>query len=121
MYSLRYPKLYTPGHLDLLFNKRVFVRSVAEGILTSLVLFFMPYFAFYNAIKPNGQDIAGHRAFGTIVSSSLIVTVTLRVRSSTCTRSLLGHLSPTWSFIFDWSFICYVIFPARTFIPLVVI
>lgn len=81
MYSLRYPRLYTPGHLDLLFNKKVFVQSVAEGILTSLVLFFMPYFAFYNAIKPNGQDIAGHRAFGTIVSSSLIVTVTLRVRS----------------------------------------
>jgi len=77
--SVRYPKLYTPGHCDLLFNKKVFVRSVIEGIVSSLVLFFMPYFAFYNAVKPDGRDIAGHKAFGCVVASSLIVTVTLRV------------------------------------------
>ena len=80
-YSLRFPKLYTPGHKDLLFNKKVFVQSVAEGILTSLVLFFTPYFSLNNAIKPNGQDIAGHKAFGNMVASCLIVTVTLRVRT----------------------------------------
>ena len=79
-YSLRYPKLYAPGHLDLLFNKKVFGWSVVEGVFSSLVLFFVPYLAFHDAVKPNGQDIAGHKAFGTIVSSSLIVAVTLRVR-----------------------------------------
>jgi len=77
--SVRYPKLYTPGHYDVLFNKRVFARSVAEGIVSSLVLFFVPYFAFYDAVKPDGLDIAGHKAFGCVVASALIVTVTLRV------------------------------------------
>ena len=77
--SVRYPKLYTPGHNDKLFNKRVFARSVAEGIVSSLVLFFVPYCAFYDAVKPDGLDIAGHKAFGCVVASALIVTVTLRV------------------------------------------
>ena len=76
---MHYPKLYTPGHYDILFNKRVFARSVAEGIVSSLVLFFVPYCAFYDAVKPDGLDIAGHKAFGCVVASALIVTVTLRV------------------------------------------
>jgi len=76
---VRYPKLYIPGHYDALFNKRVFARSVAEGIVSSLVLFFVPYCAFYDAVKPDGLDIAGHKAFGCVVASALIVTVTLRV------------------------------------------
>lgn len=29
-YSLRYPKLYYPGLVNLLFNKKVFAFSVAE-------------------------------------------------------------------------------------------
>ena len=78
-YSVRYPKLYTPGHLDLLFNKKVFGQSVAEGIITSLVLFFIPYGAFHDAVKPDGTDLVGHKAFGCVVASILIVAVTLRV------------------------------------------
>lgn len=41
--SLKYPKLYTPGHLNLLFNKEEFFRSAVHGCLTSCVLFFIPY------------------------------------------------------------------------------
>ena len=78
-YSLQYPRLYTPGHLDLLFNKKVFAQSVAEGFITSLVLFFIPYAAFQDAMQPDGSDISGHKAFGFTVASILIVTVTLRV------------------------------------------
>jgi len=78
-FSLRYPRLYTPGHLDLLFNKKVFAQSVAEGFISSLVLFFVPYGAFQEAIQPDGVDISGHRAFGTVVASCLVITVTLRV------------------------------------------
>ena len=83
-YSLRYPRLYTPGHLDLLFNKKVFAQSVAEGIITSLVLFFIPYGAFQDAMKPDGSDIGGHKAFGVTVASILIVAVTLRVSAQRC-------------------------------------
>jgi magnesium-transporting ATPase (P-type) len=40
--SLIYPKLYTPGHMDLLFNKREFLRSALHGFFTSCVLFLVP-------------------------------------------------------------------------------
>ena len=41
--SLCYPKLYTPGHSNLLFNKREFLRSALHGFFTSCVLFLIPY------------------------------------------------------------------------------
>ena len=78
-YSVRYPKLYYPGHLDLFFNKKVFAQSLAEGVITSAVLFFIPYGAFHDALRPDGTDLAGHKAFGVVVASALIVAVTLRV------------------------------------------
>ena len=81
-FSLRYPKLYTPGHYDLLFNKKVFALSAAEGIISSLVLFFIPYGAFFNAVRPDGHDLVSHNAFGCVVASILIVAVTLRVSST---------------------------------------
>lgn len=79
--SIQYPRLYTPGHLDLFFNKKVFAQSVLEGFLTSLVLFFIPYGAYQDAINSEGLDVSGHKAFGLVVASCLIVTVTLRVIS----------------------------------------
>ena len=60
-------------------NLQVFAQSVAEGIITSLVLFFIPYGAFHDAVKPDGLDVVGHKAFGCVVASTLIVAVTLRV------------------------------------------
>jgi len=42
-YSLRYPKLYTPGHLNLLFNKKEFLKSAVHGFATSCVIFLIPY------------------------------------------------------------------------------
>lgn len=80
-YSVRYPKLYTPGHLDLLFNKKVFLWSVVEGIVTSLILFFIPYGAFQNGVSPWGSDISDHQSFGVAVASILVVAVNLRVSS----------------------------------------
>ena len=41
--SLKYPKLFTPGHLNLLFNKAEFFKSAMHGCITSCVLFFIPY------------------------------------------------------------------------------
>lgn len=76
---MRYPHLYAPGHLDLLFNRRVFARSVIEAILTSLILFFVPFGAFQEAVQPTGVDLSGYQAYGCMVASALIITVTLRV------------------------------------------
>lgn len=78
-YSIRYPKLYTPGLLDSGFNKKVFVFSATEGIITSLILFFIPYFAFQNGVHYDGTDLSDHQSLGCAVASTLVVAVNLRV------------------------------------------
>lgn len=42
-HSLEYPKLYTPGLTNALFNTREFVKSVIHGVFSSLILFLIPY------------------------------------------------------------------------------
>ncbi|ESO08153.1 hypothetical protein HELRODRAFT_75635 [Helobdella robusta] len=103
-YSLTYPSLYTPGHKNLFFNKKIFAMSVVEGVVSSLVLFFVPYASFYNAVKPNGQDLGGHKAFGTIVASSLIVTVTLRCALDTWFWTGFNHFVIWGSIVFYFAF-----------------
>lgn len=79
VFSVRFPLLYTPGLIDLLFNKMVFLKSVAHGIITSFVLFFVSYGAFKNAVGPEGINLDGHQIFGTVVSTILVIVVTAQV------------------------------------------
>lgn len=79
IFSVRFPLLYTPGLIDLLFNKFVFLKSVAHGIITSFVLFFVSYGAFKNAVGPEGINLDGHQIFGTVVSTILVIVVTAQV------------------------------------------
>ena len=55
-----------------------------------MVLFFIPFAAFHDAVDADGTDLVGHKAFGLAVSSILIVAVTLRV-SPTCTLVSIKH------------------------------
>ena len=41
--SILYPRLYTPGLRNKLFNKKEFFRSAVHGSLAAFVLFFIPY------------------------------------------------------------------------------
>lgn len=41
--SILYPRLYTPGHFNLFFNKKEFFRSAIQGCFVSIVLFFIPF------------------------------------------------------------------------------
>ena len=77
-YSIRYPKLYQPGLDDLLFNKKQFSFSIIEGVITSLVLFFVPYGAFIYDVDSSGTDLADLQSFGVTVASCLVVAVNLR-------------------------------------------
>lgn len=60
----------------------VFLKSVAHGIITSFVLFFVPYGAFKNAVGPEGINLDGHQLFGTVVSTILVIVVTSQVSAS---------------------------------------
>ncbi|KAI2655301.1 Phospholipid-transporting ATPase ID [Labeo rohita] len=61
--SLEYPKLYEPGQLNLLFNKREFFICIAQGIYTSVVLFFIPYGVLSHATQSNGVPLADYQTF----------------------------------------------------------
>lgn len=78
-YCLRYPKLYEPGLKNILFNKKLFSWSVAEGVVSSLVLFFIPYGTYLTGVDPMGKDVTDTQSLGTIVAAALVLTVNVRV------------------------------------------
>jgi len=51
-----------------------------QGIVSSIVLFFIPYGAFSHALSPSGMDNSDIQFFGVVVASILVVAVNLRVR-----------------------------------------
>lgn len=75
-YALRYPKLYIPGQYDLFFNMRIFTYSVIHGMISSLVLFFIPYGALYHGVDHSGRDMNDYPMLAFTVFTSLIVVVT---------------------------------------------
>lgn len=98
--SLKYPRLYTPGHENLFFNKKEFLKSIAHGVITSFVLFFIPYGAFRDAITPDGITINDHQLFGTVVSSTLVVVVTAQIALDTAYWTFINHIVIWGSVIF---------------------
>ncbi|XP_070384650.1 probable phospholipid-transporting ATPase IM [Dermacentor albipictus] len=89
--SMRYPKLFTPGHLNLLFNKVEFLKSVAHGVI-SFVLFFIPYGAFSNGIAPDGVNLDGHQLLGTTVSTILVIVVNAQIALDTSYWTVFNHI-----------------------------
>ncbi len=69
--------------LSILCLWQVFAQSVGEGIITSMVLFFIPFAAFHDAVDADGANLTDHKAFGVTVASILIVAVTIRVSEVT--------------------------------------
>lgn len=78
--SMDYSKLYEPGQLNLLFNKRKFFICIAYGIYTSFALFFIPYGAFYNIAGEDGKPIADYQSFAVTMATSLIIVVSVQVK-----------------------------------------
>ncbi|CAH1795962.1 unnamed protein product [Owenia fusiformis] len=111
-HSLRYPKLYKPGHLDSFFNKKVFAISAAEGILSSVVLFFIPFGAYYNGMRADGLELVDHQSLGVTVAASLIVTVNLRCALDTAYWTGFNHFVILGSilFYFALTFVWYINF-----------
>lgn len=78
-YSLRYPNLYRPGQLNLLFNKRKFFTCTLQGVCISFVLFFIPYGAFLWAVRDDGSHISDQQSFAITIATSLVIVVSVQV------------------------------------------
>lgn len=91
-FSTKYPLLYTPGHMDLLFNKYEFMKSVVQGIVTSFTTFFVTYGAFMEAVDSEGVNLDSHELFGCVVSTNLVVVVTAQAALDTSYWTVFNHI-----------------------------
>ncbi|CAL4082603.1 unnamed protein product, partial [Meganyctiphanes norvegica] len=98
--SLKYPKLYTPGMKGSLFNKQEFLRSALHGFMTSLVLFILPYGAYYNGMDQVGRSMVDHQTFGSVVATILVIVVTAQICLDTSYWTVFNHITIWGSLIF---------------------
>ena len=68
---------YTLGQRNELFNKKIFAESVIHGILTSCLIFFVPYLSVSHATRPNGMTQADLQSFGFMVATIMVFVVNL--------------------------------------------
>lgn len=79
---MKYPGLYLPGQKGTLFNRKQFLFSVMHGIISSLVLFFIPYGTMFHSVNADGKDAADLQSFGFAVATILVIVVNLQVLES---------------------------------------
>uniref|UniRef100_A0A8C9TMC7 Phospholipid-transporting ATPase n=1 Tax=Scleropages formosus TaxID=113540 RepID=A0A8C9TMC7_SCLFO len=89
--SLEYPKLYEPGQLNLLFNKREFFICIAQGIYTSVVLFCVPYGVLSQATGSDGIPLADYQTFAVTVATSLVIVVSVQIALDTGYWTAINH------------------------------
>ncbi|KAK3887896.1 hypothetical protein Pcinc_008046 [Petrolisthes cinctipes] len=77
--SIRFPKLYTPGLKNALFNKREFFCSALHGFVTSFVVVFIPFGAYYHGMDEEGRSIADQQTFGSVVATILVFVITEQI------------------------------------------
>ncbi|KAL2093381.1 hypothetical protein ACEWY4_010693 [Coilia grayii] len=90
-FSLRYPSLYRPGQLNLLFNKRKFFTCTLHGVFTSFVLFFVPYGLSLSAVRDDGAHISDQQAFAVTIATSLVIVVSVQISLDTNYWTAVNH------------------------------
>nr|XP_057919997.1 phospholipid-transporting ATPase ID-like [Doryrhamphus excisus] len=78
-WSFRYPQLYSPGPLNVYFNKTSFVRCVMHSCYSSLVVFFIPWAAMHDTVRDDGKDIADYQSFALLVQTCLLIVVNIQL------------------------------------------
>uniref|UniRef100_A0A3B4A170 Phospholipid-transporting ATPase n=1 Tax=Periophthalmus magnuspinnatus TaxID=409849 RepID=A0A3B4A170_9GOBI len=90
--SLEYPKLYEPGQLNLLFNKKEFFICIAQGIYTSVVLFFVPYAVLSDATQSSGEPLADYQTFAVTTATALVIVVSVQIALDTGYWTIINHV-----------------------------
>ncbi|CAJ1062262.1 phospholipid-transporting ATPase ID isoform X2 [Xyrichtys novacula] len=90
--SLEYPKLYEPGQLNLLFNKREFFICIAQGIYTSVVLFFVPCAVLSDATQSTGVPLADYQTFAVTTATALVIVVSVQIALDTGFWTVINHI-----------------------------
>ncbi|XP_013801370.1 phospholipid-transporting ATPase IC [Apteryx mantelli] len=117
--SLRFPGLYVLGQKDLLFNYRKFFVSLIHGIITSLIIFFIPYGAYLKTMGRDGEAPSDYQSFAVTTASSLIFVVNFQIGLDTSywtfinAFSVFGSIALYFGITFDFhSAGIHVLFPS---------
>ncbi|XP_027623930.1 phospholipid-transporting ATPase IC isoform X3 [Tupaia chinensis] len=106
--SLRFPGLYVVGQRDLLFNYRKFFVSLLHGILTSMILFFIPLGAYLQTVGQDGEAPSDYQSFAVTVASALVITVNFQIGLDTSywtfvnAFSIFGSIALYFGIMFDF-------------------
>ncbi|KAB1256306.1 putative phospholipid-transporting ATPase IM [Camelus dromedarius] len=117
--SLRFPGLYVVGQRDLLFNYRRFFVSLLHGVLTSMILFFIPLGAYLQTVGQDGEAPSDYQSFAVTIASALIITVNFQIGLDTSywtfvnAFSIFGSIALYFGIMFDFhSAGIHVLFPS---------
>ncbi|XP_063815240.1 phospholipid-transporting ATPase IC-like [Pseudophryne corroboree] len=91
--SMQCPSLYIPGQKGQLFNFTKFFFSLLYGTLTSLVIFFIPYGAFWQMTTEDGLVNSDYQTFAFTTATSLIIIVNFQI----------GINMSYWTFLYSFS------------------
>ncbi|KAJ6647684.1 Phospholipid-transporting ATPase IA [Pseudolycoriella hygida] len=98
---LKYPALYKPSQNAQLFNVKVFWYWILNALVHSIMLFWLPMFAYkYDIIWLNGKN-GGYLELGNIVYTYVVVTVCIKAGLVTNSWTWLTHCS-IWGSILLW-------------------
>lgn len=110
--SIVYPQLYRPGHLNLFFNKTEFFWSALQGCYVSIVLFFIPFGTYFDAVGPDGQNLSDYMLFCSVTAAILVIVNTAQIMLDTQYWTFVNHImiwgSLAFFFIMDF-FYNYII------------
>ncbi|XP_024917280.1 phospholipid-transporting ATPase ID isoform X2 [Cynoglossus semilaevis] len=106
--SLEYPKLYEPGQLNLLFNKKEFFICITQGIYTSVVLFFVPYAVLSDATQSNGVPLADYQTFAITTATALVIVVSVQIALDTGFWTVINHVC-VWGSLCSYFSIMFVL------------
>ncbi|XP_058026472.1 phospholipid-transporting ATPase IC isoform X2 [Ahaetulla prasina] len=117
--SIRFPNLYMLGQKDLLFNYKKFFLSLLHGVITSLIIFFIPYGAYLQTMGQDGEAPSDYQSFAVTASSSLIIAVNFQIGMDTSywtfvnAFSIFGSIALYFGIMFDLhSAGIHVLFPS---------
>uniref|UniRef100_A0A803SMU8 Phospholipid-transporting ATPase n=1 Tax=Anolis carolinensis TaxID=28377 RepID=A0A803SMU8_ANOCA len=117
--SIRFPSLYILGQRDLLFNYRKFFISLFHGVVTSLIIFFIPYGAYLQTMGEDGEAPSDYQSFAVTAASSLIIAVNFQMGLDTSywtfvnAFSIFGSIALYFGITFDLhSSGIHVLFPS---------
>ncbi|KAL3981629.1 phospholipid-translocating P-type ATPase flippase family protein [Acanthocheilonema viteae] len=109
--SMKYAKLYIPGQYNLFFNMRIFIYSVLHGMISSLVIFFVPYGILYNGVDSKGRDFNDYSLLAFTCFTSLIIVVTGQIAFDTSYWTIFNHIV-IWGSVIFYFCLSYILYEA---------